>query len=228
MTPYEGLLTKKLAQAVELGSSLRKWANASGNGSPPEEPVLLALIQRIELANQQFDDQWYRYWEICEKRRQLAYDAERGIKSINERLWEDTGYQFKGGTVANDLIKILYLKIHRLAIPTFPATRRKPVLYKDLRLHEDSYALLGQYFNWLLDLLQIVNFIPVISPYCLKDYREQACQFNTLTQEVSQEAEALRNSQLTQSQLYKQLNQVMSAVRGRLLTYKREAKQAMN
>ncbi|MVM38965.1 hypothetical protein GO730_17795 [Spirosoma sp. HMF3257] len=97
LTPYEGSLAKKLAQAVELSASLRKWANASGNDSPSEESVLLALIQRIELTNQQFDEQWYRYWEVCEKRTQLTYDAECGIKPINERLWEDTGYQFKGG-----------------------------------------------------------------------------------------------------------------------------------
>ncbi|MVM38964.1 hypothetical protein GO730_17790 [Spirosoma sp. HMF3257] len=95
-----------------------------------------------------------------------------------------------------------------------------------MRLHEDSYALLGQYFSWLLDLLQIVNFIPVNPAYCLKEFREQARQFNELTLEASREAEILRTIQLTQSQSYRQLNQVMSAVRGRLLTYKRETKQA--
>ncbi|MVM29239.1 hypothetical protein GO755_04280 [Spirosoma sp. HMF4905] len=227
MTPYESALSKKLSQAIELSSSLTKWANATGNDFPPEESILQALIQHIQFANRQFEEQWQRYWELCEKRRQLAHESEDGIKPINERLWDDIGYQFKGGTVANDLIKILYLKIHRLQLPVFPANRRKPVLYKDLRLHEDSYALLGQYFSWLLDLLQIVDFIPVNPSYCLKEFREQARQFNVLTQEVTQEAEILRTIQLTQSHLYKQLNQVMNTVRGRLLTYKRDTKRVM-
>jgi len=222
MTPYEGVLTKKLAQAIELGANLTRWVNATGNEFPPEEPVLQALIQRIESTNKLFDEQWHRYWDLSEKRRRFVHEPEGGIKSINERLWVDIGYQFKGGTVANDLLKVLYQKIHRLSLPCFPVTRRKPVLYKDLRLHEDSYALLGQYFSWLLDLLQIVNFSPLISPCCLEDYRVQARQFNALTQEATQAAEILRNSQLTQHHLYRQLNQVMSAARGRMLTYKRK------
>jgi hypothetical protein len=228
ITPYEGALVKKLIQAIDLNTSLAKWVDAAGTDFPPEAPVLQALIQRIELTNQQFDEQWYRYWELCEKRRQFVNEPEDGIKLINERLWEDISYQFKGGTVANDLLKVLYLKIHRLQLPSFPANRRKPVIYKDLRLHEDSYALLGQYFSWLLDLLQIVSFRPKTPFCCLEEYRERACQFNRLTQEVTQAAEVLRTIQLTQHQLYRQLNQVMTAARGRLLAYKREAKRVID
>ncbi|QDK82584.1 hypothetical protein EXU85_29830 [Spirosoma sp. KCTC 42546] len=228
MTPYEGSLTKKLTQAIELRASLTKWIAVSGNDVPPEEPVLQALIQRIEAINTQFDEQWQLYWELSEKRRLITQDSRTGIKPQNERLWEEIGHQFKGGTVGNDLIKVLYLKIHHLQLPRFPANRRKPLLYKDLRLHEDSYALLGQYFCWLLDLLQIIGFTPLSQAYCLKELREQVRQFTRLTQEVTQEAETLRNLQLTQHQLYRQLNQVMSAARGRLLTYKREAKRVID
>ncbi|GAB4042363.1 hypothetical protein [Spirosoma litoris] len=225
MTPYESALTKKLTQAIELNSRLTGWVKGDDNDFPPEAPVLQTVIQRIETTNRQLDEQWHRYWELCEQRRQLAYESEGAIKPLNEQLWTDIGYQFKGGTVANDLLKVLYLKIHRLPLPRFPANRRKPVHYKDLRVHEDSYALLGQYFSWLIDLLQIVDFMPITSAYCLAAFREQARQFNMMTQEVTQEAEKLRNMQLTQSHLYKQLNQVMTAARGRLLVYKRETKQ---
>lgn len=225
MTPYEGSLTKKLTQAIELRTNLAKWTNATGNHVPPEEPLLRALIQRIEAINQQFDEQWQLYWELSEQRRQLALESGTGIKLLNERLWEEIGPQF-GGTVVNDLIKELYLKIHRLPLPRFPLNRRKPLIYKELRLHEDSYALLGQYFYWLLDLLHTVNVTPLTQAFCLKELRENAHQFIQLTQVVNQESDVLRNIQLTQSQLYRQLNQVMSATRGRLLIYKLDAKRA--
>lgn len=225
MTPYEGALTKKLTQAIELSDNLSRWVNTFGGDAPPEMPILQALIQRVETTNQQFENQLTLYRALAEKRRQVAQESDDSIKRLNDHLWEDVGYQFKGGTVANDLIKVLYQKIHRLPLPPFPVNRRKPVLCNEVRLHEDSYALLGQYFSWLIDLLQLVRFTTIRPPYCLNELREQATQFVVLTQQVTRESETLRNLQLTQNLLYKQLNQAMSAVRGRLLTCKREGQQ---
>lgn len=224
MTPYEGALTKKLTQAIELNDNLSKWVKTIGRPEPPEESILYGLIQRIEQTNQQFDRQLCRYGELTDQRSRFAQESENGIKFLTNRLWEDSNYQFKSGTVANDLIKILYQKIYRLPLPSFPVNRRRPVLCKEVRLYEDSYALLGQYFGWLVDLLQLVDFTPIRPPYCLKELRQQAEQFNQLTGRIAIESETLRNLQSTQHQLYKQLNQAMGAVRGRLLAYKREAR----
>jgi hypothetical protein len=225
MTPYEGALAKKLTQATELSDNLLRWVKTTGRSSPPEEPILRSLIQQIEQTNRQYNRQLHWYEELTDKRNRLVQESENGIKSLTDRLWEDSCYQFKSGMVANDLIKVLYYKIHRLPLPAFPVNRRRPVLCKEVRLYEDSYALLGQYFGWLIDLLQLVNFTPIRPPYCLKSLRQQANQFNLLTVQVAKESETMRNLQLTQHQLYKQLNQAMGAVRGRLLTYKREARQ---
>ncbi len=223
MTPYECALTKKLTQAIELNDSLSKLAKAGSNRVAPEAPILQALIREIKSTDQQFDNQLLRYRDLYEKRMQLANGTEGCIKQLNDMLWEDIAYQFKPGTLTNGLIRVIYQKIYRLPLHSFPLAKRKPVLHKDVRLHEDSYALLGRYFSWLIDLLPMINFTPVRSAYCLSELRQRANQFNTLSQQVMNEAETLRSVQFAQSQLYKQLDLAMSAARGRLLLYKREA-----
>ncbi len=223
MTPYECALSKKLTQAIELNDNLSKLAKADSNGAAPEAPILHALIRQIKTTDQQFDSQLLRYQDLYEKRMRLSNGTDGCIKQLNDMLWEDIAYQFKPGTLTNGLIRVIYRKIYHLPLQSFPLPKRKPVLHKDVRLHEDSYALLGRYFSWLIDLLPMVNFTPVRSAYCLSELRQRANQFNTLSQQVMNEAEMLRSVQFAQSQLYKQLDLAMSAARGRLLLHKREA-----
>ncbi|MBD2756742.1 hypothetical protein [Spirosoma validum] len=226
MTPYEVSLRKKLSQAAELSCTLSNWKKMAGYDSVSEESILQALIQQIETTSQHFDDQLERYRNLSEKRRRLASESDDCIKKLTDRLWEDISYQFRGGTVANDLLKILCQKIHRFPLPDFPVSRRNPLHYKTVRLHEDSYALFGQYFGWLVDLLLVVKFTPVRPPHCLEKLSEQAAQFNVLTQQVMLEAETLRKLQLTKDQLYRQLYQSVRTAKGRLLLYKRETRPA--
>ncbi|WP_420148983.1 hypothetical protein [Spirosoma sp.] len=222
MTPYEASLRKKLTQAITLNSALSKWRTVTGYDSVSEESILQTLIQQIEAVNQQFDNQLQQYQALSERRHHLAAESDDCVKKITCRLWEDIGSQFRGGTVANDLLKILCQKILRFPLPGFPVSKRNPLQYKTVRLYEDSFALLGQYFGWLIDLLSVVNFDPVRPPHCLDELRNRAAQFNTLSQQLMQEAEELRNLQLKQDQLYKQLNQAMRIAKGRLVVYKRE------
>lgn len=223
MTPYEASLRKKLTQAIELKYALEKWREKAGYKSVSEESILQTLIQQIEIVNQQFDDQLQHYEKLSEQRRQLAIGSEDCIKSLTNQLWEDIGYQFRPGTVANDLLKILCQKIQRFPLPEFPISRRNPLDYKTVRLYEDSFALVGQYFGWLVDLLKIVTFTPIRPSYCLDEFRNRVLQYNELTKQVSQEAEMLRGQQLTKDQIYKQLNQTIRATKGRLVIYKRGA-----
>lgn len=227
MTPYECVLSKKLTQAIELTDNLSTLVKSIGNKTVDEEPILPALIRQIEATNQQFDNQLLRYRDLYEKRMRLSNGTDGCIKQLTDKLWEDIDYQFKDGTLTNDLIKSLYRKINRLPLHTFPIDKRKPVLHKDVRLHEDTYALLGRYFSWLVDLLPMINFTPVRSAYCLHELRLRASQFNALSQQAMVESEKLRSMQFAQNQLYKQLNQAMSVARGRLQLYKREAQRTI-
>ena len=227
MTPYECVLTKRLTQAIELTDNLSKLIKLTGNEAVPEEPILQALIRQIEVTNQQFDNQLLHYRDLYEKRMRLANGTDGCIKQLNDKLWEDIDYQFKGGTLTNDLIKSLYRKILHVPLHSFPIDKRKPVLHKDIRLHEDAYALLGMYFSWLIDLLPMINFTPVRSAYCLHELRQRASQFNALSQQAMYESEKLRGIQFAQNQLYKQLNQAMSVARERLQMYKREAQRVI-
>lgn len=224
MTPYEVSQRKKLSQATELTCALSNWRKMAGYDSGSEESILQTLIQQIETTNQHFDEQLERYRSLAEKRRQLASESDDCIKKLTDRLWEDISYQFRGGTVANDLLKILCQKIHRFPLPDFPVSNRNPLHYKTVRLHEDSFALLSQYFGWLVDLLLVVKFTPIRPFHCLEKLSEHATQFNTLTQQGIHEAETLRKLQLTKDQLYKQLYQAVRTAKGRLLLYKRETR----
>ena len=73
----------------------------------------------------------------------------------------------------------------------------------------------------------MINFTPVRSAYCLHELRQRASQFNALSQLAMYESEKLRGIQFAQNQLYKQLNQAMSAARERLQLYKRETQQVI-
>ncbi|GAB4025435.1 hypothetical protein [Spirosoma koreense] len=225
MTPYEASLERKLSKAVELSSTLSAWCQRVGFGASAEEAILVKLIQQIDSTNRLFEDQLQRYEALAEKRQRMAEASESGLKLLTRHLWEDAGYQFRTGTVANDLLKILCQKILRFALPAFPVSRRAPLLCKTVRLYEDSYDLLGQYFSWLIDLLEVVRFAPVRPPYRLAELRDWARQYHTLSVQIRQEAELLRNHQLTKDQLYKQLNQTMRTAKGRLLIYKRDSRQ---
>lgn len=224
MFTYESTLTKKLTQAIELRDDLTQWAKDIGYDKAPEELVLQTLVEKIDAAHQRFDSRVEQYWELSEKRIQLASGTEHAIKPLVTIMWRDIVCQFRDGTVANDLLKILCQKIQKFTLPPFPINRKKLAFPKEVRLYEDSYTLLGQYFGWLIDLLHSVQFTPNRTPFTLIELKEQALQFNALTQQGMYKADMLREIQLTQNQSYKQLDQAIQAARGRMLIYRRVAK----
>ncbi|MFD2938246.1 hypothetical protein [Spirosoma flavum] len=221
---YENTQTKKLTKALGLRDELVRRASLTGTDPAPEAARLQTLIEQIEVTSQQFDRQVDLYWVLAETRRGLANGNDKAIKPLMDPLWKDIICQFRDGTVANDLLKILCQKIQRLLLPTFPVSRKNPAFPKEVRLYEDSYALLGEYFGWLIDLLQIVHFTPNRIRCTLAELQEQAGQFNTLAGQGRQFAETLREIQLTQLLLHRQLDQAIGAARGRMLIYRREAR----
>ncbi|GAB4023238.1 hypothetical protein [Spirosoma koreense] len=224
MTPYECVQAKKLNQAIELAQSLANWRKRTGVDSFPEEALLQALIQRIEHTNGQFDRQLRHYQALAERRKQCVLAPDDSIRHTTSRLWEAIDRQFETGTVTHDLLRVLSQKIQRFPLPDFPVSRRKPVQGKDIHLYEDSYTLLGQYFSWLVELLQLVDFRPDRPTYYLHELSNQANAYNELTRQVGQEAITLRNLELTTTYLHKQLNQTVRAARRCVLTTKHDAR----
>ena len=216
MTPYEATLAKKLRQAVDLKHSLLIWRQLTGQDAFSEELILQAIVQRIKVVDQQFDSQLQRYQESSAERKRLACESEDSIKRLTERVWKDIYCQLASNTVVADVVKELYQKIQRFPLPAFPTNRQKPLLYKDVHLHEDSYTFLGQYFCWFIDWLSIVDFTPIRLPYTPQELSIKATHYVTLTQQVRKEADTLQAIQLTKTQLYKQLNQAMKAARKRM------------
>ncbi|WP_461088034.1 hypothetical protein [Spirosoma gilvum] len=223
MTPYEGTLAKKMTQAFELGQMMAKWRQRTKLEAFPEELILDSIINRIDQINQQFDVQLHYYQTLTDARRQLTDGSAPGIRQLIDKVWADVCGQFTSDSVANTLLKTLHQKIQRFSLPNFPISQRKPFFYKEIRLYEDSYALLGQYYSWFIDLLSVVNFTPLQAPICLNELRNQAHEFNAQTVQIMEEAEKLKNLQLARNHLFKLLNQAVVAARGRLLTYKQEA-----
>ncbi|WP_020595921.1 hypothetical protein [Spirosoma panaciterrae] len=226
MTPYEGTLAKKLTQAFELGQMMAKWRQRCKREAFPEETILESIIGRIDQINQQFDEQLHTYQTLTEARKEVASGSTAGIRQVIDTVWADVCHQSTSDSIANLLLKNLHQKIQRFALPPFPISRRKPFFYKEIRLYEDSYALLGQYYTWFIDLLSVVNFSPLHEPVCLNTLRNQAHEFNRQTTQIMEEAEKLKNLQLARDYLFKLLNQATVAARGRLSAYKQEAYQS--
>lgn len=224
MTPYEGALHKKWSEAVDLRQHLLNGRLTTGEAPAPEEQLLETLIQQINCTNQSFIGQLQRYQELTELRHQLAVGADASVRQLTGQLWNDIGYQFREGTVANDMLKVLCQKIHRFPLPSFPICRRKPLIHKAIYLYEDSYTQLGQYFNWLVELLKVIRFTPIRPHWGLHELQTIARQYDALNQRVRQEAETVQTLQQTQVFQYKQLAQAMKAARGRLLVQKRQSR----
>ncbi|MBN8820651.1 MULTISPECIES: hypothetical protein [unclassified Spirosoma] len=223
MTPYEGTLAKKLTQAFELGQMMAKWRQRSKQEAFPEELILESIINRIDQINQQFDEQLHEYQTLTDARKEVANGSVSGIRQVIDRVWTDVCDQSTSDSVATSLVKNLHQKIQRFTLPAFPINGRKPFFYKEIRLYEDSYALLGQYYSWFIDLLIVVNFSPLHESVCLNTLRQQAHEFNRQTKQIMEEAEKLKNLQLARDYLFKLLNQATVAARGRLSAYKQEA-----
>lgn len=217
MTPYERTLHEKLIRATKLEHRLTKRANGQYF---PELLDLQRLIQEIDVKNRQVDQHLQRYESMASNRWTLAKGSAEAIDQITDELWADARLQFVRGSVAYDLVRILYKKIKSMPLPVFPINRRKPVQWYDVFLFEDSFALLGNYFSWFLSVLQTVGFLPVKKKRAFSLLLEFSSQYITLSQQVRQKAEQLRQVESEQAELYAQLRLTSTAVNKRLMALK--------